>query len=109
MELSFGTIGSLNGLNVIDNRGKYQKRSFLKQGTIVDWLEAVWRRYWTIENRKHYVRDAMMGEDRNQMHCSDAPRVLATPQRLGRSVWKGWINIADAVRECAPRCNEPSC
>jgi hypothetical protein len=41
-------------------------------------LEAVWRGHWTIENRKHYVRDVTLGEDRNQMHSGDAPRVLAT-------------------------------
>jgi len=66
-------------------------------------LEAVWRGHWTIENRKHYVRDVTLGEDRNQMHSGDAPRVLATLRSglIDLWRWKGWINIADAVRECA--------
>jgi hypothetical protein len=41
-------------------------------------LEQLWRGHWTIENRKHYVRDVTMGEDRNQMHTGDGPRVLAS-------------------------------
>ena len=66
-------------------------------------LEALWRGHWTIENRKHYVRDVTLGEDHNQMHTGDAPRVLA---RLRSALidlwrWKGWTNIADAVRDSA--------
>ena len=66
-------------------------------------LEAVWRGHGTIENRKHYVRDVTLGEDRNQMHSGDAPRVLATLRSglIDLWRWKGWANIADAVRECA--------
>ena len=29
-------------------------------------LEAFWRGHWTIENRKHYVRDVTLGEDHGQ-------------------------------------------
>ena len=66
-------------------------------------LEALWRGHWTIENRKHYVRDVTMGEDRNQMHTGDAPRVLATLRSglIDLWRWQGWSNIADAVRACA--------
>ena len=66
-------------------------------------LEALWRGHWTIENRKHYVRDVTLGEDRNQMHSGDAPRVLATLRSglIDLWRWKGWTNIADAIRECA--------
>lgn len=66
-------------------------------------LEAIWRGHWTIENRKHYVRDVTLGEDRNQMHSGDAPRVLATLRSglIDLWRWKGWSNIAEAVRECA--------
>lgn len=66
-------------------------------------LEAIWRGHWTIENRKHYVRDVTLGEDRNQMHSGEAPRVLATLRSGLIDLWRsqGWANIADAVRECA--------
>ena len=33
-------------------------------------LEVLWRGRWTIENRKHYIRDVTLGEDRNQMHSA---------------------------------------
>jgi predicted transposase YbfD/YdcC len=66
-------------------------------------LESLWRGHWTIENRKHYVRDVTLGEDRNQMHSGEAPRVLATLRSglIDLWRWKGWSNIADAVRDCA--------
>jgi len=66
-------------------------------------VEALWRGHWTIENRKHYVRDVTMGEDRNQMHSGNAPRVLASLRSCLIDLWRslGWSNIAEAIRECA--------
>lgn len=66
-------------------------------------LEALWRNHWTIENRKHYVRDVTMGEDRNQMHTGHAPQVLAAFRNALIDLWRvhGWTSIAEAVRVCA--------
>ena len=66
-------------------------------------LERLWRGHWTIENRKHYVRDVTLGEDRNQMHTGNAPQVLAALRNGLIDLWRahGWRYIADAVRECA--------
>lgn len=66
-------------------------------------VEALWRGHWTIENRKHYVRDVTLGEDRNQMHTGDAPRVLASLRSGLIDLWRslGWTNIAEAIREYA--------
>lgn len=66
-------------------------------------LEALWRGHWTIENRKHYVRDVTLGEDHNQMHSGDAPRALASLRSGLIDLWRsvGWLNIADAIRDCA--------
>lgn len=66
-------------------------------------VEGVWRRHWTIENRKHYVRDVTLGEDRNQMHTGHAPQVLAALRNGLIDLWRshGWTNIADAVRTYA--------
>lgn len=66
-------------------------------------VEALWRNYWTIENRKHYVRDVPFGEDRNQLHTGHAPQVLAALRDALIDLWRsqGWINIADAVRTAA--------
>lgn len=66
-------------------------------------LEQLWRGHWTIENRKHYVRDVTMGEDRNQMHTGQAPHVLAACRNALIDLWRsqGWTNIAEAIRTCA--------
>lgn len=63
-------------------------------------LEALWRGHWTIENRKHYVRDVTMGEDAGQAYCGSTPQALAALRNglidLMRA--EGWTNIADALR-----------
>lgn len=63
-------------------------------------LEALWRGHWTIENRKHYVRDVTMGEDGGQAYCGSTPQALAALRNglidLLRA--EGWTNIADALR-----------
>jgi len=66
-------------------------------------LELLWRNHWTIENRKHYVRDVTLGEDRHQMHSGQAPQVLAALRNALIDLWRseGWSNIADAVRDTA--------
>jgi predicted transposase YbfD/YdcC len=66
-------------------------------------LETLWRGHWTIENRKHYVRDVTLGEDRQPMHSGQAPQVLAAVRNTLIDMWRaaGWVNIADAVRDTA--------
>jgi predicted transposase YbfD/YdcC len=66
-------------------------------------LERLWRGHWTIENRKHYVRDVTLGEDRQPMHTGHAPQVLAALRNTLIDMWRsaGWSNIADAVRDTA--------
>lgn len=66
-------------------------------------LETLWRGHWTIENRKHYVRDVTLGEDRQPMHTGHAPQVLAALRNTLIDMWRslGWTNIADAVRDTA--------
>ncbi len=72
-------------------------------------LEMLWRGHWTIENRKHYVRDVTLGEDRNQMHTGAASQVLAALRNALVDLWRtqGWRYIADAVRECAASIPRP--
>ena len=66
-------------------------------------LERLWRGHWTIENRKQYVRDVTMGEDRHQMQSGQAPQVLAARRNARIDVWRsyGWSNSADALRHTA--------
>lgn len=63
-------------------------------------LERLWRGHWTIENRKHYVRDVTFGEDRGQAYTGSTPQALAALRNSLIDVMRaqGWTNIADAVR-----------
>ena len=63
-------------------------------------LAALWRGHWSIENRRHYVRDVTLGEDGCQMHVGAAPQALAAV-RNGLIIvlrWEGWQNIAAGLR-----------
>jgi predicted transposase YbfD/YdcC len=63
-------------------------------------LEALWRGHWTIENRKHYVRDVTLGEDRGQAHRGNTPQALASLRNALIDLMRqqGWSNLADALR-----------
>lgn len=63
-------------------------------------LEALWRGHWTIENRKHYVRDVTMGEDHGQAYCGSTPQALASLRNVLIDLMRkeGWTNLADALR-----------
>ena len=63
-------------------------------------LEALWRGQWTIENRRHYVRDVTLGEDAHQMHVGAAPRVLAALRNSLITLVRraGWTNVAAGLR-----------
>ncbi len=63
-------------------------------------VEGVWRGHWTIENRTHYVRDVTMGEDAGQASRGSTPQALAALRNALLTLlrWRGWTNIADALR-----------
>ncbi len=63
-------------------------------------LAALWRGHWTIENRRHYVRDVTLGEDACQMHVGAAPQALAAVRNAVISLLRqaGWKNIAAGLR-----------
>lgn len=64
-------------------------------------LAARWRGHWTIENRRHYVRDVTMGEDACQMDGGHAPAALAAVRNAVISVLRraGWNNMAAGLRQ----------
>ena len=71
-------------------------------------VEGLWRGHWTIENRVHYVRDVTLGEDAGQAAKGSTPQVLAAVRNglLTLVRWKGWTNVADAVRTYAASLDE---
>jgi predicted transposase YbfD/YdcC len=66
-------------------------------------LLAYARGHWTIENRSHWVRDVTFDEDRSQVRCGNAPKVLAALRTAVISVLRlnGERNIAEATRRLA--------
>lgn len=40
------------------------------------------RAYWSIENKRHWVRDVVFGEDRSHLRSGDAPQLLACLRNL---------------------------
>jgi predicted transposase YbfD/YdcC len=57
------------------------------------------RNHWGIENRNHYVRDTVYGEDRNQAHSGNGPNTLAALRNLaiGLLRLKSVQNIKEAT------------
>lgn len=60
----------------------------------------IWRGHWGIENRLHWVRDVVFGEDQSQVRTGSAPQVLAALRNLviGMLRLSGVKNIAAALR-----------
>ena len=67
--------------------------------TLLQW----WRGHWGIENKVHWVRDEVFGEDRSRVRSGSAPQVLAAV----RNSVINWLrsdkvdNLAAALRENA--------
>lgn len=84
----------------VSHKIRYGITSLRPQEANAEQLELLWRRHWTIENRDHYVRDVTMGEDTCQVHTGHAAHALAAFRNAVLSLfrWKGWTNIAAAIR-----------
>lgn len=62
-------------------------------------VERLWRGHWTIENRVHYVRDVVFGEDANQARAGSTPQALAALRNALISLLRalGWRSITAAI------------
>jgi len=63
-------------------------------------LAQVIPRHWSIENRLHWIRDVVFGEDHSQIRAGTGPAVMATLRNLAISMHRlaGATNIAAACR-----------
>jgi len=63
-------------------------------------LLELWRGNWGIENRLHWVRDVVFGEDQSQVRTGSAPQLLAALRNLAIGMLRlnGAKNIAAALR-----------
>jgi hypothetical protein len=62
-----------------------------------------WRGLWHIENRVHYVRDVVFGEDASRIRTGAAPQIMAGVRNAAISLLRALKidNIAEALREFA--------
>lgn len=58
------------------------------------------REHWTIENKVHWVRDAILGEDASQARTGNLPQVMAALRNTAMSVLRfhGHTKIAETTR-----------
>ena len=63
-------------------------------------LLAKWRGHWRIENRLHWVRDVVFGEDKSQVRAGSVPQLMAALRNLviGMLRLSGVNNTAAALR-----------
>jgi predicted transposase YbfD/YdcC len=66
-------------------------------------LAIITRGHWGIENRLHWVRDAVFGEDRCRVRSGQAPQVLAAMRNLAISLFRlaGFASVTAGLRHYA--------
>jgi len=64
-----------------------------------------WRGHWSIENKSHWVRDVVLGEDTCRIRKGHAPQVLSALRNASISLLRslGCSQIAQTLRENACR------
>jgi predicted transposase YbfD/YdcC len=63
-------------------------------------LAVITRGHWGIENRLHWVRDAVFGEDRCRVRSGQAPQVLAALRNLAIGLMRlaGFASVSEGLR-----------
>ncbi len=68
-----------------------------------DRLQQLWRGHWSIENRLHWERDVVLGEDGSQVRKGSAPQAMAALRNLMLGLLRlaGVENVAATLRRNA--------
>ena len=63
------------------------------------------REHWTIENKVHWLRDTILGEDASQARTGSIPQVIAALRNTARSVLRfaGHTKISENIRFLASK------
>jgi hypothetical protein len=58
------------------------------------------RGHWSIENKSHWMRDTLLGEDASPVRCGAIPQVMAALRNTALSVFRftGVTRIADTMK-----------
>lgn len=69
----------------------------------LDTLLLRWRQHWSIENKLHWVRDVIMGEDTSLLRTGDLPQAMAAMRNAVISLIKmlGYSSVKAARRHFA--------
>jgi DDE family transposase len=74
---------------VLSDETAYAVTSLAPEQATPKQLLRLWRRHWWIENREHWLRDAVFGEDANTTHTGSAPQAFAAFRNLTLS----WLHL----------------
>ncbi len=68
-------------------------------------LLALRRGHWSIENKSHWMRDTLLGEDASPVRCGAIPQVMAALRNTALSVFRfaGITRIADKMKYYASK------
>ena len=58
------------------------------------------RGHWSIENRSHWIRDVVFGEDASEVRCGDIPAVMAVLRNTALAILRfaGYTHISKTMR-----------
>ena len=84
----------------ITSQTQYGITSLSPQDASAEDLLKLRREHWTIENKVHWVRDAVLGEDASQARTGNLPQVMAALRNTAMSVlrFEGRTKISEAIR-----------
>ena len=63
------------------------------------------RGHWSIENKSHWMRDMVLGEDTSPVRCGGIPQVMAANRNTALSVFRfaGYTAISDTIKYLASK------
>ena len=84
----------------ITHQKQYGISSLSPEAASAEDLLKLRREHWTIENKVHWVRDNVLGEDASQARTGNLPHVMAALRNTALSVLRfdGQTKIAEAIR-----------
>ena len=83
----------------------YGITSLAPEAAAAERLLVLRRGHWSIENKSHWMRDTLFGEDTSPVRCGAIPQVMAALRNTALSVFRftGITRIADKMRYYASK------
>ena len=83
----------------------YGRTSLTPEEASAEHLLTLKRGHWSIENKSHWMRGTLLGEDASSVRCGAIPQVMAAMRNTALAVFRfaGITRIADKIRYLASR------